>query len=250
MGQVIRVRGDELVLSWKESELFGWEPFLTDRDKELHTVRPRMGATEFGNRPALLLVDFYYASVGLERLPLLEAVKRWPASCGLEGWAAIDRTAELIEIARRVKIPVIHICRLSGFPSWGSRRNRQQGSEPELREHSKLEEIVAEVAPIPGELVLPKSAPSAFQGTPLIFELMSRGIDTVIVCGESTSGCVRATVVDACTEGLRVGVVAECCYDRTEASHYINLFDMNEKYANVIHAEDAARYLEGSSSIW
>ncbi len=225
--------------------MFGWETFLTERDKLLHEAKPRMGTTVFGSRPALVLVDFYYASVGLERLPLFEAIKRWPASCGLEGWAAIDRTAELLAVARRHRIPVIHVCRLTGFPSWNSRRSRVIGSDPVPREDSNLEEIVAEVGPEPGELVVRKAAPSAFQGTPLAFELVSRGVDTIIVCGESTSGCIRATVVDGCTSGFRVGVVAECCYDRTEASHYMNLFDMNEKYANVIHLEEAITYFEG-----
>jgi nicotinamidase-related amidase len=104
-------------------------------------------------------------------------------------------------------------------------------------------EIVAEVAPIAGEVVIEKTAPSAFQGTPLQFHLTSLGIDTLICCGETTSGCVRASVVDAATARYRVGVVSECVFDRTEASHFMNLYDMHQKYADVVGLEMAKAYL-------
>lgn len=105
-------------------------------------------------------------------------------------------------------------------------------------------EIVAEIAPQPGELVIQKTAPSGFQGTPLQFWLQYHGIDTLIVCGETTSGCVRATVVDGCTARFRMGIVAECCFDRTEASHWVNLFDMDQKYGDVITVDQAAAYFD------
>src|SRR5690606_9236311 len=111
---------------------------------------------------------------------------------------------------------------------------------PELRR--KGTEIVEEVKPLPGELVVEKAAPSAFHGTPLTFQLVSLGIDTVICCGETTSGCVRATVVDGATHRFRMGVVADCVFDRTEASHYMNLYDMHNKYADVVGLADAKSY--------
>jgi nicotinamidase-related amidase len=101
------------------------------------------------------------------------------------------------------------------------------------------------VKPVAGELVIEKAAPSAFQGTPLAFQLQSLGIDTLIVCGETTSGCVRASVVDGATARFRMGVVKECVFDRTEASHYINLYDMHHKYADVVSLDMAKEYLAG-----
>ncbi len=97
----------------------------------------------------------------------------------------------------------------------------------------KAYSIRAEVAPRPGEPVIRKAAPSAFFGTPLIALLRQLDVDSVIVVGESTSGCVRATVVDACSYRFDVTVVEECVFDRTESSHAINLFDMAQKYADV-----------------
>ena len=85
--------------------------------------------------------------------------------------------------------------------------------------------------------------PSGFHETPLDTVLRGRDADTLLVCGEATSGCVRATVVDACTRGYRVGVVGDCCFDRFEASHWMSLFDMNQKYTDVFSADHAIEYL-------
>ena len=95
--------------------------------------------------------------------------------------------------------------------------------------------------------MIEKSAPSAFQGTPLMFHLNSLGVDTLIVCGETTSGCVRASVVDGATSRFRMGVVSECVFDRTEASHFMNLYDMHQKYADVVSLDMAKNYLRGNS---
>jgi len=102
---------------------------------------------------------------------------------------------------------------------------------------------VDEVAPMAGEPVLRKSAPSAFSGTPLIGQLNYLGVDTLLVAGESTSGCVRATVVDGTTYRFRMIVVEECVFDRHQAAHAINLFDMHQKYADVVPLEEAIAYL-------
>lgn len=91
--------------------------------------------------------------------------------------------------------------------------------------------------------MLGKSAPSAFQGTPLLYSLQKLAIDTVVVCGEVTSGCVRATAVDAATHRFHVAVVGDCCFDRFESSHWMSLFDMDPKYGDVIDVDAAVTYL-------
>ena len=105
-------------------------------------------------------------------------------------------------------------------------------------------EIVTELTPLPGEAVLKKVAPSSFWGTPLVGHLNFLGIDTIITCGESTSGCVRASVVDGTTNRLRMIVAEECVFDRHEACHAINLFDMNQKYADVLPLDEILKYLD------
>jgi nicotinamidase-related amidase len=222
--------------------MYGWEPFLSERDK-LHDLQwGKKELSGFGTKPALVLIDIYYSVLGLTREPIFESMKTWPSSTGLEGWAAVDKTAELLAVARKSGVPVVHVKGLqSGIKPWVHRKRGPSTMSDEMKQ--KGTEIVAEVAPIAGEVVIEKTAPSAFQGTPLAFHLQSLGIDTVIMCGETTSGCVRASVVDAATARFRVGVVAECVFDRTEASHYINLYDMHQKYADVVPLEVAKAYL-------
>ena len=109
---------------------------------------------------------------------------------------------------------------------------------------SKRREIVAEIAPVDGDLVIEKVGPSGFYGTSLDFHLRSWQCDTLLVCGESTSGCVRATVVDGYERGFSIGVVTDCCFDRIEASHWISLFDIRQKYADLLDSADAAKFIE------
>ena len=155
----------------------------------------------------------------------------------------------LLAAARAHNVPVVYARGLPGFPSdhikvkkYGKGGN--SGGDhlpPEIRRLAN--EIVAEVAPHTGELVIEKTAPSAFAGTPLLHYLRMIGADTLIVCGEATSGCVRAVVVDGgATYRYRVGIVGECCFDRTQASHWINLFDMHQKYGDVIDVKTAVDY--------
>src|SRR5674476_706202 len=105
--------------------------------------------------------------------------------------------------------------------------------------------IRAEFKPEPGDVVITKQRASAFFGTPLQAHLTQLGIETVIVCGESTSGCVRASAVDAYSYGFHVVLVEECCFDRSMLSHKVNLFDLHHKYVDVLHIDQVDAHLNG-----
>lgn len=231
-------------------EQAGWDKFLTDRDREVLKRAGREKTTPFGlgSKPALLLVDVYYAALGTERVDILESVERWPMSCGAQGWEAVDHIVTLLEHARATGVPVVHIGLLEGFLSPWARETRNVLSKLTPEEEARAYQLIDEVKPREDELVVDKTAPSGFQGTPLEYHLTALGIDTLIVCGESTSGCVRATVVDAATHRYKVGVVGEACFDRTEASHWINLFDMDQKYSDVIDVGAATDYMSSVAS--
>lgn len=227
--------------------MYGWEKFLSERDKEHDKHWGKKELYGFGGKPALILIDIYYSVLGFKRQPIFESMKDWPSSTGLEGWAAVDKTAELLAVARECGIPVVHIKGLqNGMKPWVHRHREPSKLSKEMLQ--KGTEIVAEVAPIEGEVVIEKTAPSGFQGTPLMFHLNSLGVDTLICCGETTSGCVRATVVDGATARFRMGVVSECVFDRTEASHYMNLYDMHQKYADVVPLEMAKTYFRDKAT--
>ena len=107
-----------------------------------------------------------------------------------------------------------------------------------LTEHAPSSAIVPELAPAPGELVVRKTLPSAFCGTTLAAWLALRRVETLVVAGCTTSGCVRASVVDAMSAGFAPIVLADCCGDRALEPHHANLFDMGQKYADVITAAE------------
>jgi nicotinamidase-related amidase len=224
-----------------------WEKFLTEQDK-VHLALVPHKPVGFGDNPALLLIDLYRWVFGDHPQHILDAVEDWPSSCGLDAWDAVPHIQTLIQAARDAQVPIVHMTSLNepGLKGWTDMRNSGATVErsPEAQDRfDRRGDIIDEVVALPGEPVLLKSSPSAFWGTPLMGHLNYLGIDTIITCGESTSGCVRASVVDGCTNRFRMMVVEECVFDRHQASHAINLFDMNQKYADVLPLADVLEYM-------
>ena len=223
-----------------------WDRFLTEGDR-VHVAMKPPRTIGFGKQPALLLIDLYRWVFGNKPERILDAIKNWPGSCGPAAWNAIPHIQTLLRTAREARIPIIHMTGLAeaGIDGWSFRRDGDPSRlTPEAQERRRHKfDIIDEVEPLPGEAVLRKASPSAFWGTPLVAHLNQLGIDTVIACGESTSGCVRASVVDGCTYRFRMVVVEECVFDRHEACHAINLFDMNQKYADVLPLSEVLGYL-------
>ena len=224
-----------------------WDRFLTERDKARLATRERR-QKGFGNRPALLCIDLYRSVFGDRPQPLLEAIEQWPGSCGLEAWEAIPHVQALQRNARNLGIPVIHTTGLtkdeSGVASFSAahRTSAPAGAGP-LHKGADAYEIIPEVGPEAGEVVIKKSSPSPFFGTPLLGHLIEHAIDTLIVVGESTSGCVRSTVVDGHTHRYRMIVAEEGVFDREEASHAMNLYDMNAKSADVLPVQEVLSWM-------
>ncbi|MFQ5913669.1 MAG: isochorismatase family protein [Nitrospinota bacterium] len=224
-----------------------WDRFLTPIDKEVYDAAGFMQKGELGERPAVLVVDVVYNFVGERPEPILKSIEKYHHSCGELGWEGVYRIRELLEAARARGVPIIYstnATRSDGVDlgRWAAKNRR--ASEPANRDSNLGFEIVKEVAPEPHDIVLPKLKPSFFFGTPLVSLLRGIEVDTLLVTGTTTSGCVRATVIDAFSYEFKVAVVEECVFDRGEVSHAINLFDMNAKYADVILLKEAKAYLE------
>lgn len=203
-----------------------------------------------GTRPAVIVVDVNYAFVGLQPEDIVDSVKDYATSCGERGWIGVHNIRRLLDTARPLGIPIVYttlITRARRGARW-ARRARDTESlgvrTPQELEHLRIgNQVVAEIAPEPSDIVIEKRAASGFSGTPLITYLNEMDIDTLIVTGTSTSGCVRATVIDAACHNFYVGVVEECCFDRFDISHRVNLMDMHAKYGSVISLERAQEYL-------
>lgn len=219
-----------------------WDRFLTPQDKEVHAASGAGRRMGFGSRPALIVVDVSYGFTGAYPAKAVDSVKKWQLSCGEYGWAAVPRIREIIHACRAKRVPVIYSTGESGThsPSPGVRRKKKE-STAFSPDHNR---ILEEIAPAPEEIVIRKLMPSAFLGTPLLGHLIDLNRDSLLVTGAVTSNCVRATVVDAVSHNFRCTVLADACFDRIEASHAINLFDMNAKYADVVLTQEAIRYVE------
>ena len=197
--------------------------------------------TYIGSKPVLLAIDLYNLVFEGGPLPVHEAVKANRSSCGIYAWNAIKPIQELLALVRSKNIAVIYTTNDI------RKKIKNTAVHTTHRKARKLDpqvyEIKAEFNPQPQDLIILKERASAFFGTPLIAYLTRLGADSIIVCGESTSGCVRASVVDAYSYGFHPVVVEECCFDRSLLSHKVNLFDLHHKYADVMHLEEIKTHL-------
>lgn len=236
-----------------------WDRFLTDQDRAhlafeagMRPVPATPAEPRRIDRPVLLLIDLYRWVFGDRPEPLLDAVSRWPGSCGMVAWEALPHLERLLAACRDAGVPVIHAVPSTDLPRRRKSSPRHPSghddADPDGAERFRRRyEIVDSLSPVDGELVITKAAPSAFCGTPLLAQLKRLDADTIIVAGESTSGCVRAAVVDARSFQFEVIVPEECVFDRHEAAHAINLFDIHQKYADVVPVDDV---LDAIASWW
>lgn len=225
-----------------------WDDILTDRDVQVFAKSGYGSRQGFGERPAVLIIDVNYNFVGDTPLPILDSIEKFRNSCGEEGWQGVAKIQELLKAARSKRLPVFYSTgapRQSSVDSgrWAGKNRRAVEDQDEVAQRGN--DIVEEIAPEEGDIVIRKTKPSVFFGTPLVSYLNELQIDTLLMGGTTTSGCVRATVVDAFSYNYRVAVIEECTFDRGQASHKINLFDMNAKYADVISVAEAQEYLAG-----
>lgn len=229
-----------------------WQHFLTDRDRAVFGASGYGSSTGIGRRPVLLVIDINMDFVGDVPAPVLESIERFPNSCGQEGWEAMERLVPLLDTARRTGTPVVYTTNDPGHDlleqaTWGRKNDRLD--ERKERHGRAVAEIPSIIAPQPSDVVIQKTKPSAFFDTPLRQYLVMWGADSVICCGATTSGCVRATVVDAFSHGYSVQVVSDGTFDRGEASHALSLFDMSQKYADLHTAEECSHELATSPGV-
>jgi nicotinamidase-related amidase len=198
--------------------------------------------TFVGPAPALLAIDLYELAYQGGARPVVQLHHTYPSACGEDAWAAIEPTKRLFAAVRHAGLPVFYTTmdtRAEAKPQLVT-ATRRQG----MQTAPELYAIRTDFAPAPGDVVIAKQRASAFYGTPLAAHLTQLGIATLIVCGESTSGCVRASAVDAYSHGFHVVLAEECCFDRSPLSHMVNLFDLHHKYADVMHIDAVLAHLD------
>jgi maleamate amidohydrolase len=223
-----------------------WDHLLTERDRYVVAESGYGGRVGFGRRPALLIIDVTVGFCGDVSEPIEQAMVTWRNSCGEAAWRAIPVIAQVSASARAHQVPVIYSTgtMTPNLPVYSGRwigKNTRRG-EDRLADRSRVYDIVEPLTPQPSDIVIRKTKPSALFGTPLLSYLIDLGVDTLICCGTSTSGCVRSTVLDAFSNNLRVIVIEDGTFDRVESSHQMNLFDMDQKYADVVAGTEVIQY--------
>jgi maleamate amidohydrolase len=217
-----------------------WDDVIPPEEQQLYE-RGGMGVgmVGYGARPALLIVDMTYGFVD----------SAYPLGHSQTGWPAAESIIRLLACARDSRVPVIYTKGKPGKTPMECGRWKGGGAagHPLMRE-PRANEIVEPIAPRDGEPVIPKTFPSAFFGTDLMSYLVYANVDTIILAGMVTSGCVRSTAIDAFSYNFRVIVPQECVADRGQTSHKVALFELHMKYADVVPLAEAINYLNGLAS--
>lgn len=219
-----------------------WREIIPAEDLAVYEAAGYGRRSEPGTRPAVLVIDVTYGFVGREPKPLLESIAEYPNSCGQAGWDAVGPIAGVLAAGRGQGAPVYYTAGVTEHAVDHAGMWREKHPKT-LEQPADAHQIVAELAPVAGDVLIRKTKPSAFFGTPLVASLIDKGVDTVIVTGCTTSGCVRATTIDAFSFGFATIVVEDGVFDRGRMSHAVNLFDMDQKYANVVGSGQVISYL-------
>jgi maleamate amidohydrolase len=210
-----------------------WDDVLNEEDKK-RFLKSNMGKTRgFGKKPALLIVDMTYGFTD----------SSFRLGNSATGYPAVKATSLLLQKARKKEIPIFFTKPFSephkaGIGLW------KGGEEKSEKENT----IVEDLTPLKNEVVLQKRRPSAFFGTSLVDMLIFHGVDSLIITGLTTSGCVRASVVDAFSYNYKVIVPEECVGDRSQISHKVSLMDIQMKYGDVLQLAQVTRWMEENVS--
>lgn len=208
-----------------------WMSVVPEAEREVYRQSGFGNGQVFGSRPLLIVVDVTLAFTGSKPQPVADAVREYPTACGTVAWEALPRIERLLAMFRNRGWPVVFTRNDMLDQSFaGGATKRIKASRPPV----SGQEFPAGIAPSEGEWVLEKAKASCFFATPLTTYLQKQHVDTLVICGVSTSGCVRASVVDACSHGYTTFVIDDCCFDRSHFAHCANLFDMSAKYASVV----------------
>lgn len=212
-----------------------WDSIVPQSERERLLSTGFGSDVQLGQRPCLLVVDVTLSFLG--RRPGDTTGPEYVTACGEEGWRRLPAIVSVLEAARRAGIDRVLTKGSPGATEvvGGAIKLSQGGA---VARHTHEAPFPEELAPADDEFVLEKTKASAFFSTPLLTYLHQRRIDSLIVIGTTTSGCVRATAVDGASYGYPVVVVEDACFDRSPFAHAANLFDIQMKYGSVLSSDD------------
>lgn len=213
-----------------------WDDVISREEQLQYRKAGWGGRVGFGSRPAVIIVDMNNAFVD----------PRYPFSSP-PAQATVPYIGKLLDVCRGNEIPIFYTTGTQMHTQVERGRWKSAGIADPLMEDENAQRIYPALAPLPHEVVLKKHYPSAFFGTSLVSYLIYLSIDTLIVTGTVTSGCVRGTCLDAFSYNFRVIVPEECVCDRGDVSHKVALFEIHMKYGDVIPLAEVIGHLEKES---
>jgi nicotinamidase-related amidase len=224
-----------------------WETIFPEYDRQIYEKAGYKGKQAFGQRPALLIIDVITSFTGTKPMEALAAIDEFRSSCGKAAWQALPHIRKLLMACRKTKVPVIYSTSDTDFKAvFGNATKRE-------REPTTMSDLAVKfpqmIHPRKDEYVVHKARASAFFGTHLTTYLTRKNVDSLIVTGCSTSGCVRSTVIDGYSHGFSVFVVEEGTFDRSPFSHLVNLYEMNSKYATVVTRSEVLAHVEALQTV-
>ena len=219
-----------------------WDGVVPESEIETYRLAGLGAPSGFGVRPALLVIDVQYRSVGDTPRPIREAIKQYSVSCGEAGWQAVAHIKTLVDAFRQNDWPILYPF---VAPKTDHDRDSFAAKVPGVMSiPAKGYDFVEEIAPRPSDIRIPKKQASAFFGTSLSSYLIGLKVDTLVITGCTTSGCVRASAVDGCALNFKIVVPEDAVFDRSPTSHAVNLFDMASKYGDVMPTDDVLLHLQ------
>lgn len=215
-----------------------WRDVISEETLEVY--RPYVREVGIRGKAALLSIDLFASVFPSGPMSLLDAIRENPKSCGPYAFEAKPKIKRLLDTARDARWPIVQTTsdRLL-VPDDENRRATNRDESTLSIAQIKSDFAIDEYFDVrPEDRIVYKGRASAFFDTDLADFFKSEDIETVVICGESTSGCVRSSAVDGFAYGFHVVVVEDCVFDRHLLSHKVSLFDLHHKYADVIALED------------
>ena len=219
-----------------------WKNVVPEHDRLVLERADFGGRQPWGRRPALLIVDVVRSFTGSKPQDVLQAISEYTTSCGTSAWETLPRMRKVLDAARAAGIPVVYTKGDAEYKVQCGGSVKNEDAVRTRRLHSTP--IADEIAPRDGEFVISKTKASAFFQTPLAIYLVRHGVDSLIVIGTATSGCIRASVVDGFSHGYPTFVVSDGCFDRSQFFHDVTLYDLSTKYATIVTVAETTEYLK------
>ncbi|GMA59675.1 isochorismatase family protein [Alicyclobacillus fastidiosus] len=216
-----------------------WEEIISEQDRVVYEKAQFGHRAQWGQKPCLLIIDVIWSFIGSKPVDTLEAIDEYPTACGRVGWNAMVSIKRALGMFRDIGLPVVYVTPdRSTVQLFGATKRKTLGTRDD-----KEFNIPEQIAPLKGEPVVLKTRASAFFRTSLDVLLRTWGIDTVVIAGSTTSGCIRSSATDSHSSGFSTFLLEDGCFDRSQFSHCVSLFEINMKYATVIAIDELEQEL-------